>query len=190
MTIDAYIFHLIYERATSAVVTVMLVLSQMGSGAWLPAFVPLLVHRVARRFAAWLALTLTVNALIVFALKSVVRRARPFTALEGVRALARDVPVDYSFPSGHAAGCFCFAAFVTGVVLNRPIPKHLAYAISVLLVAVAVAVATSRILLGVHYPSDVAAGAVIGWAVGMLAAKTYVRAYPRMGKASRASGAD
>jgi membrane-associated phospholipid phosphatase len=82
-------------------------------------------------------------------------------------------PVDhgagYSFPSGHAAG----AAAVYGALVVLVLPRVTRWAQALLLTAGALlicAVATSRVLLGVHYPSDVAAGAALGLAwVGIAA---------------------
>ncbi|MEU6673143.1 phosphatase PAP2 family protein [Streptomyces sp. NPDC046925] len=84
--------------------------------------------------------------------KRSVRRARPL--LDGVplmRQLKRQ-PVTTSFPSGHSASA---AAFATGVALeSRGWGAGVA--------PVAAAVALSRVYTGVHFPSDVLAGAALG----------------------------
>jgi len=67
-------------------------------------------------------------------------------------------PVTTSFPSGHAAAA---AAFATGVGLEMP-------ALAVPVGALAVAVGVSRVVNGVHYPSDIAGGWAVGAGVGML----------------------
>ncbi|NED26421.1 phosphatase PAP2 family protein, partial [Streptomyces anulatus] len=64
-----------------------------------------------------------------------------------VRQLKRQ-PITTSFPSGHAASA---AAFATGVALESK-------GWGAVVAPVAVAVATSRVYTGVHYPSDVLAG--------------------------------
>lgn len=96
-----------------------------------------------------LLLSLIVNNAI---LKNVVMRVRPYDIMKELIYLGIK-PNDYSFPSGHTAASFC-AAFA--IAQNRP-PR---YGIPALLMAALVAV--SRLYLGVHYPTDVAAGVVSG----------------------------
>ena len=81
------------------------------------------------------------------ALKSVVRRKRP--ALEEMPALVA-VPTSLSFPSSHSATSFAAARGYGTLVAPGPLR------------AAASAMALSRVYLGVHYPSDVAVGAVLG----------------------------
>lgn len=79
-------------------------------------------------------------------------RQRPDIELvPAVRRLAR-IPTSPSFPSGHAASAFAFA---TGVAMEEPMLAPPAYAL-------AAGVAYSRVHTGVHYPSDVLAGALLG----------------------------
>ena len=80
--------------------------------------------------------------------KLLARRRRPSV---GRPALIR-MPRSTSFPSGHAAAAFGFAAAATA-----ELP-----ALAPVLAPLAVAVGYSRVHTGVHYPSDVAAGAAIG----------------------------
>ncbi len=84
--------------------------------------------------------------------KLISRRTRPNLELVPViRRLAR-LPSSSSFPSGHSASAFAFA---TGAAIERP-------ALAPILFPLAAAVAYSRVYTGVHYPSDVIAGAAIG----------------------------
>jgi undecaprenyl-diphosphatase len=90
--------------------------------------------------------------------KGLSRRVRPVVGqLPAARRLRR-APVTTSFPSGHAASA---AAFATGVSLEMP-------ALAVAAGGLAAAVAASRVVTGAHYPSDVAAGAVLGVGIGTL----------------------
>ena len=89
------------------------------------------------------------------AVKYLVGRPRP--QLDGLPPLAATIS-GRSYPSAHATTSFAAAR-----VLSTGLPAAPLY-------AVACAMAFSRPYLGVHYPSDVAAGAVLGDALGRLAA--------------------
>ncbi|MET9917531.1 phosphatase PAP2 family protein [Streptomyces sp. NPDC006435] len=87
--------------------------------------------------------------------KRMVRRRRPDREQARV-IVARQVPMPQSasFPSGHTASATAFATAVGVVLPPAAVP----------LGALAVAVGYSRVHTGVHYPGDVAAGAVLGFA--------------------------
>ncbi len=86
------------------------------------------------------------------AIKLAVRRRRP--ELPGLPALA-GTPTQLSFPSAHASTSFAAA----GVYTRLGLP-------AVVLYALAIKLSLSRLYLGVHYPSDVLAGAALGALVG------------------------
>lgn len=91
------------------------------------------------------------NLIIYVALKRSVARPRPFVACADVRACTRALD-RYSFPSGHTLHAVAFT-----VVLAEYFPYAAALA-----GCFALLVATSRLVLGLHYPTDVAIGAAIG----------------------------
>lgn len=96
---------------------------------------------------------------LVFALKNVIQRPRPYASLSTITSRSPghqgDAPFDpYSFPSGHAA-----TAFAIATSLSLSYPEWYVIAPSALW---ATAVAVSRSWLGVHYPTDIAVGAALG----------------------------
>ena len=88
------------------------------------------------------------------AIKQVVRRRRP--DLPELPQLTR-APTQLSFPSAHAATSFAGARALSALLPGAP------------LYALAAGLAASRVWLGMHYPSDIAAGALLGLAVGSAA---------------------
>jgi len=115
------------------------------------------------RSAVYLLLVRAVAVVLGFTLKEAVRRARPVLAHPVAHANG------FSFPSGHALGSAAAYASVA-LVLPRRVPTAVRVAVAVVLPLV---VATTRVLLGVHFPSDVVAGLVLGWAIALLLAAAW-----------------
>jgi membrane-associated phospholipid phosphatase len=103
--------------------------------------------------AAYIIGASAVNYTITYSLKKVVNRPRPYESypqdINNYQILD-----DASMPSGHTSG-----AFATATALSLKYPKWYIIAPSYLWAA---SVGYSRMHLGVHYPSDVLAGAVVG----------------------------
>ena len=89
-------------------------------------------------------------------LKNGIRRPRPFDESDLIHFLIAP-PDQYSFPSGHTA-----AAFLMAIILSVGLPQF-----GVTLFILAGLVGISRIYLGVHYPTDVVMGAVLGTVSGL-----------------------
>ncbi|HCR83150.1 phosphatase PAP2 family protein [Muricomes intestini] len=123
---------------------------------WLAVSALMLIPRRTRKIGIMALLALSIGFLITnLALKNLVARIRPYETVEGLKLLiARQS--DFSFPSGHAC-----ASFAAASVYFRKLPQK--WGISA--VVLAALIAFSRLYVGVHYPTDVLAGAVIGiWA--------------------------
>lgn len=88
-------------------------------------------------------------------LKNLFERIRPCNVLVDVRILA-GCTGSYSFPSSHAVNNFAFALFFTKLY-----PKF-----KIAFFIVAILTAFSRPYVGVHYPSDIVGGALIGSLIG------------------------
>jgi undecaprenyl-diphosphatase len=125
----------------------------VGGGLWI---VIGLVLAIFRRFL-WrdvgrLVLVLIVtNVLTDYVLKPMIHRVRPFRWTPDVLVIGRHSDTA-SFPSGHTATAVAGAFVFTRVLPERRVVWWL----------LAAAIAYSRLYLGVHYPLDVAAGAIVG----------------------------
>ena len=113
-----------------------------------------LVDEGNRREWVRVALLGPVMIVINFAIKAVVRRQRP--VLEGLPPLG-GAPSSLSFPSAHASSAFACATAATRIA-----PE------GALLFIPAALLAIGRPYLGMHYPSDVLGGIVLGAAVGLV----------------------
>ncbi|MDP9199031.1 MAG: phosphatase PAP2 family protein [Pseudomonadota bacterium] len=132
-------------------------ISRLGDGVfWYAAMLALAISGGARGMLAAMHMALTGLATLALyrTMKRRIRRPRPADAGAGV--IARIAPLDqFSFPSGHTlhavaftvVGCFWFPSLAS------------------VLIPFTVLVALSRIVLGLHYPSDVLAAIGIGAAV-------------------------
>jgi membrane-associated phospholipid phosphatase len=105
-----------------------------------------------RQNALYVASSTATTALLNILIKKIVKRPRPFLTNAHLTAVYQ--PGSYSFPSGHTS-----AAVSSATALIRAYPKWYVIAPSVLWSG---AVGYSRMYLGVHNPSDVLAGAVLG----------------------------
>jgi len=140
--------------ARRALVGFFRVVSRLGDGAFwyaLMASTALVGGSTGRIAALHMALTGLVAAGLYRLLKRWTRRPRPYRAHSEI--IAHIAPLDeFSFPSGHTLHALCFT-----IVALAYFPL-----LAPLLVPFAVCVAASRVVLGLHYPSDVLAAIVIG----------------------------
>jgi undecaprenyl-diphosphatase len=132
--------------------------SWLGDGwVWYAVMLALpIVHGVAGLQAGLhLAATGAVGVLLYKLIKNHAVRERPYITHSAIQCAS--APLDrYSFPSGHTLHAVCFT-----VMLTTYLPE---WASAV--VALASLIALSRVILGLHYPTDVAAGAALGGALG------------------------
>jgi undecaprenyl-diphosphatase len=135
--------------------------TSLGStGVLVAATVLVFVVEMIRRPSRWLPVFLVAvtigQTLMSASIKELVDRVRPT-----VNPVAHTLGP--SFPSGHTTGAAaCFAAFA--LVLGRGRSRNTQAALAGGAVFVAIAVAASRVLLGVHWLTDVIGGLALGWA--------------------------
>ncbi|MEA2484315.1 MAG: hypothetical protein QOC55_2262 [Thermoleophilaceae bacterium] len=109
-------------------------------------------RELARRAAVAAAASLALALLVTHLLAGVVGRPRPFVAHPGTIHAFLAHAADPGFPSEHSAAAFAIATAVALRVKSW----------GAILIVLAVVLAAGRVFLGVHYPSDVLVGAVIG----------------------------
>lgn len=139
------------------------ILGRMGGGGTLAG-----KARTARRLALYFFVTIGATSALVHLFKLLVGRARPaLFADHGAYSLTPFAYDDLysSFPSGHSAavGAF-FGAFSMLAPRLRP-----------LFLLGALAIGVSRVVVGAHYPSDVAAGLLLGLWTAIAAAFVFAR---------------
>ena len=102
-----------------------------------------------------LVLLYAIQSAVIYSLKFLIQRQRPFFFLEMASKLSKGPGeiLDPSFPSAHAAFSFMMA-----ILLSTWFPRY-----RVIFFIIAVFIGWSRIYLGVHYPTDVVVGALLGY---------------------------
>lgn len=143
-----------------------------GKWTWLPLYVILVALMVWR--CGWrrsIVYLLGIAAVITLAdqtcatwIRPAIARLRPCSPNNPISELIQTVnnyaPGSYSFPSCHAANTFALATFLSLALRNR--------GITIFMFSWAGIVSISRLYLGVHYPTDLLVGALIGSAIAMI----------------------
>ena len=157
--IDLALFNKVfgYGKARQALTQTALAVSKSGDG-YAQLLSPLLVWLSGSIFAPTYALALavafSVERFSYYILKNSLKRLRPCDLTPSIHSLltASD---KFSFPSGHTSAAFCLCV-MTSLMFGG---------VSAILFIWAAAVGLSRVIVGVHFPGDVVAGAVLGSSV-------------------------
>jgi undecaprenyl-diphosphatase len=151
--LDEVAVHWVFFRRTAWWNRVMTMLTRVGDG-YLWVVCGILVWWLDRdgwSILRMLAIAYAMELSLYKVLKRLFSRPRPFVLFPHVTHVI--VPPDeFSFPSGHTAASFAFAAVIGMVYPVLFVP----------LVMLSAAIGVSRVYLGVHFPSDVIAGAFLG----------------------------
>lgn len=119
-------------------------------------FIPLVVCLIKKkdRIMGVMMLMTGVPSFVAFGviLKAIIHRARPYESWPAIIPVL--FPIDASFPSGHTLISFLLAFFYF-----KCMPKKIGIPALIL----AALIAFSRLMLGVHYPTDILAGFLIAW---------------------------
>lgn len=153
--------HRVREQWTPTLDALSLWLDALGYGVGVLPFDALLVVALTARrrwrLATFAAIALGGGLLLNKGLKLLFERPRP--VIECPEAV---VPATFSFPSGHAMATATLATVLTALAWR----SRWRWPVALAAWGFALLVAASRVLLGVHFPSDVLAGAAIGIAWG------------------------
>ena len=121
---------------------------------WIALGIVLLFWKKTRPIGITVLLSLLFDFLIInVTLKGLVARPRPFVINEAIAPLVGGVSPYRSFPSGHSGG-----SFAAMLALSKWVPKK----IGIPAIILATMVALSRLYVGVHYPTDILGGLVVG----------------------------
>ena len=162
LTIDTALRTWVVTHRIAGLDNVFWFLSVVGRGGmvWLAlAAIVAVARKRLRPFTVMLFAILLASAIANTIIKPAVDRKRPFDVLSGDVIGGR--PDDASFPSGHSANAFAGAATLVRFAPDGAIGWW----------ALAVAIAFSRVYLGVHFPLDVIGGALVGLASAWLAVR-------------------
>lgn len=140
---------------------------------WIPFYLVLLILCIKTLKSKWWILLIAIPLLVtatdqvsVHLFKNVFLRYRPCHNLElsgMVHIVNGYCGGKYGFISSHAANAFGLATFVWLIIRNK-----YKYWFWILFIGYASLIAYSRVYLGVHYPSDVAVGALVGIVIGAI----------------------
>lgn len=145
----------------------------------------LLIIPASRRVGIVTTISLAIEALLNnVLLKNIIARTRPYDAIEGLENII-ERQSDYSFPSGHTGIAFA----LTGVLLIIALwglPKHNGLGefsrskmgtafrvVAVLTIIYSAILGFSRLYVGVHYPTDVIGGMILGFITSAIAYLIY-----------------
>ena len=155
-SIDKEILYFIQEFLRSEFFNrIFCFITSLGNGGfiWIVISIILLISKKTRKVGVLslcsLLLCYVTNDLII---KKLVARERPFNQFSELIPLIKK-PTDFSFPSGHTASSFASAG-----ILFRYLDKKY----GILAIVFAGIIAFSRLYVGVHFPSDVIVGIIMG----------------------------
>ncbi|HCO18727.1 phosphatase PAP2 family protein [Gudongella oleilytica] len=152
---DSHFIHLINTRIKNKYLDrIMIRVTDLGGAVFTTIFATALIvfgSKQVKFMGLEAIVALSFGQIFVQSLKKLFSRERPYKILEHLHTFGIDLR-DYSFPSGHTTASFSLA---TTIALNMP-------KFTILVFFMAIIIGMSRIYLGVHYPTDVAAGIILG----------------------------
>lgn len=158
---DHAMFHFLHDDLTPGLIRVARFFTFFGKPDFLvPAYLLLIFYFVLRQkkqYAIETAIMGGSSTILLFSLKALFQRQRPdFPVLKELSG--------FSFPSGHALLMFVFCSMLIYIVWNSHMQRKWKWTFAIIFLLFSLIVGISRIVLRVHYASDVLAGFCLGYA--------------------------
>ncbi len=163
---DSILWFIRNHLVTEFLTPVLKFITTLGNAGliWIAFTILMLIYKPTRKVGIISAIALAEEFILCNGiLKNVIRRARPWTRIEGLTPLVTK-PTDFSFPSGHSS-----SSFAVGFTMFRKADKKIGIPALIL----AILIAASRLYVAVHYPTDVLAGLLIGIIFSYIGEFTY-----------------
>jgi len=156
---DGKVFAFFSSFSTTGFIETMKIFTFFGSSYFLlPAYLVLVGYFLLKRkpvYAIDISIIAISSTALMQLLKRIFHRQRPdLPIIKGITS--------YSFPSGHALSAFIFCSILVFIVRNGTWKNTCKWITSVLLMLFALLIGVSRIVLKVHYPTDVIASYCLG----------------------------
>lgn len=152
---DTTIYNFIMKIRSDFFDTYFTYITKFGNTLFIVVFVSIFMLLYRKKEGLLLAVSAFDSAFLTLVLKQIFLRSRP----ENLRLIEQG---GYSFPSGHAMISVCVYGYLLYLVLTKIKDKLLRRCLTCLLVLLILSIGISRIYVGVHYPTDVIAGYLLG----------------------------
>lgn len=160
--IDHYFQHVFWVEQGDFLYQMMRVITEAGSVLFLTiATVIVVIYLLLRKKNKWMILFFAVNmigiSIITRVLKEIFKRERP-------EILEQFDGTGFSFPSGHSTGAIAFYGFIIYMIWKHNLRKWLKWLFIIILASLAILIPFSRVVLGVHFFTDIVAGIALSFA--------------------------
>ncbi len=166
MVFDTNVMNYVRMHETPQLIKIMMVITFFGSAQFLlPAYLLLIFFYIINKNKAYaidIALIGISSTAVMFLLKNIFKRHRPPMPI--VKTI-----MGYSFPSGHSLSAFIFCSILAFLIYRSSLIKIYKYLFILLLFLFACTIGLSRIILNVHFASDVIAGFCLGLVLVLVA---------------------